>query len=414
MKWYPLVTAVMVTGKTPHHEQLARKSAADFFRQTWPNRELLVINDGGYSLSGLGDGLREIRVDSGKTLGELRNIGLEAAKGEWIIQWDDDDRHHPDRIRQQMSLSHHGLPVTLRRQIRYHMQKRKALVHTRGGPFGIEGTVLHKRTDVRYPAQKRSEDSVFIRSLPRPRVIDNDARLYIRQFHGHNTWDERHVMNGRPWGGSVEDILNFWEKPPLLIITGTGRCGTSFLASLCRECGQNPSGSWDDSVNAGYEHPKVVKINEQVWKNGGAGRKLLSAIKNIDNRVVKDPRFVRFGHSILSAWAYARKDIRVLLVTRDLDAVVQSMLKDRRRFCAIPPLPSSPKAMKRALENQLSDFRRLAASLRVPILEIEFPWLLDHPTETYQALENFGALDIPYRMFFSAFQKLRDPSKVHF
>lgn len=411
---YPLVTAVMVTGKTPHHEALAYASVVDFARQTWPDRELVVINDGPYSLAGLCEGLREVRVPPGKTLGELRNIGLEQARGDWIIQWDDDDRHHPDRIRQQMEAAQPGRPVTLRRQLRYHTQTRRTLLHERRGPFGIEGTVLHPKTEVRYPPQRRSEDSEFIRCLPRPIVLDNHPSLYVRQYHGHNTWHEQHVMTGRPWRGSVAALLLSWAQPQLLVITGTGRCGTSFVAKVCRECGYDTGGTWDDAVDAGFEHPKVIKINEQIWTNGAAGRELLAAIRRIDARVIKDPRFVRFGSAVLSAWAAARNDLRFLLVRRPTDATVRSMLRDRKRFCTTPPLPTAPDAMRRALENQILDFQRATRRLTVPVMEIEFPEILDQPLDLYHALARFGQLNIEREKFMAVFQRVRDRSKVHF
>jgi len=132
------------------------------------------------------------------TLGELRNVGLEQASGRWIIQWDDDDRHHPQRITEQMRWAVPVRPVTLRRQVRFNGVSGKAVVHERRGAWGIEGTILHERTDVRYPAASKGEAPPFLKSLNRPIVADCDPLLYLRLHYGRNTWDEAHIMGPGP------------------------------------------------------------------------------------------------------------------------------------------------------------------------------------------------------------------------
>jgi hypothetical protein len=50
----------------------------------------------------------------------------------------------------------------------------------------------------------------------------------------------------------------------VIVITGVGRSGTSFLARLYRELGFDPGGRWLPAVNAGYEDDEVVAANEHV------------------------------------------------------------------------------------------------------------------------------------------------------
>jgi hypothetical protein len=47
----------------------------------------------------------------------------------------------------------------------------------------------------------------------------------------------------------------------VIVVTGPGRSGTSFLAALYRELGMDPGGRWLDPVNAGLEAPDVVRLN---------------------------------------------------------------------------------------------------------------------------------------------------------
>lgn len=217
-----LVSAVMITGKDPRRNQLAIKSIISFLAQTWINKELVVINDGeplgadhwsqpaqnGYPAVEI----REIMIaypaihpaPPRLTLGELRNRGLQEAKGEYICQWDDDDFSHEERIERQMQLAleHPGCPVTLSHQIRVGLKNGNALVW-KGMPLrdgrdcGIVGTILHPKTVIGYAAEGKHEDSHFIAKWPDVRVLNNvdHPELYIRTYSGYNTFGERHVLS---------------------------------------------------------------------------------------------------------------------------------------------------------------------------------------------------------------------------
>src|SRR5258708_3350602 len=89
------------------------RAVADFSRQTERDRELVILHDGS-------DGFHEsattlarshdsasIRVVQAprapkQTLGMLRNAALDAARGDYVCQWDDDDRYHPRRLEVQL------------------------------------------------------------------------------------------------------------------------------------------------------------------------------------------------------------------------------------------------------------------------------------------------------------------------
>jgi len=50
----------------------------------------------------------------------------------------------------------------------------------------------------------------------------------------------------------------------VIVITGVGRSGTSFLAQVYRELGFDPGGRWMPAVSAGFEDDDVVAANELV------------------------------------------------------------------------------------------------------------------------------------------------------
>lgn len=220
MTFQPFVTAVMVTGKCPERLPLALAACESFRQQTYPRRELLIVNTGESLLPHLADcdwdfrrnPVRECICDPQLTLGELRNVGLEESP-DHVLQWDDDDWSHPDRMLYQVTAQGDSCePVTLQNQVRYSFTNGAAFVVVqRPRPdyaVGIPGTVLLARTAYRYPAESRHEDTHFLKQFPRVRIAANRPELYLRFEHGRNTWSRRHVMQ------LYDGRSGQWDLPP--------------------------------------------------------------------------------------------------------------------------------------------------------------------------------------------------------
>lgn len=200
----------------------------------------------------------------------------------------------------------------------------------------------------------------------------------------------------------------------MLVITGTGRSGTSVVAEICRRCGFDPGGHWDESVNAGREDRAVVKINRAIYDGRLSREQTQEAIRKLDRPVVKDPRFVRFGPRIIATWHEARSDLRVLLVLRDLDSAVRSMLKDPERFMSGRlALDRDPKAAAAQLRQQIAWFQQACRSYDIPLASVRFPDFISKPLPLYRALQKFGQLDIPRDIFMSSHASVCDWNKVH-
>lgn len=216
---YPLVSMVMITGKAVERQPFAIAAMRSYCQQTWPNKELVIINDGAEPLCKsteteiLTCPVREFMVPKQPTLGDLRNIGLEVARGDWIMQADDDDWSHPFRLERQMHHAKPGLALVLAYQIRYSFPRNSAYVYMNKRD-GIAGTILHPRTKLRYESLERSEDSIFLRAMQKPRAgvhKNSDLQhLYLRFFHDTNTWDEAHVMRGY----THQRWKNHWADEP--------------------------------------------------------------------------------------------------------------------------------------------------------------------------------------------------------
>jgi glycosyltransferase involved in cell wall biosynthesis len=92
-----LVTAVITTHTRP---QYVCEALASVYAETYPNIECVVVDDAGtfeLTSSGMVRPVRVLRSDRGG-VASARNVGLAAARGEFIIYLDDDDVALPGRI----------------------------------------------------------------------------------------------------------------------------------------------------------------------------------------------------------------------------------------------------------------------------------------------------------------------------
>lgn len=198
-----LVSAVMVTRNDESRQYLTREAVISFLNQSYPSKELIVVMDHDSPEFIMND--RSFKVVRGKPedrLGDLRNLGIEQAQGEFIIQWDDDDWRRPDAIDlQSNALVQNDLEACcLCNQIRYSFANNCAYVaycHV-----GHAGTIMHRRSvvqerGIKYPHQKKSEDAEFWKAFWRNKkssAIQNDPAVYVRFHHGSNTWHAGHIM----------------------------------------------------------------------------------------------------------------------------------------------------------------------------------------------------------------------------
>ena len=95
----PTVSCILAT---KNRRRFMQQSIKYFLRQSYENKELIVVEDGEeYS----GDFLKDqpkveyIHLDHAIALGDKLNIGIERAKGQVIQKWDDDDYYSSDFLK---------------------------------------------------------------------------------------------------------------------------------------------------------------------------------------------------------------------------------------------------------------------------------------------------------------------------
>ena len=165
----------------------------------------MVVDDGLQDYRSLFDGIDSCDViyikipkENGMVLGALRNVALEHATGEYLVQWDDDDWYHPDRIFRQAACLKEGYDACCLSASLMHLDNPVffSLPYIGYLPDGIPGSIMHRRSEViRYPEFRKAEDTVYLQKWMKHRYFklpEQDAGLFIRCFHGTNTWEEEH------------------------------------------------------------------------------------------------------------------------------------------------------------------------------------------------------------------------------
>jgi predicted O-methyltransferase YrrM len=198
----PLVSCIMPTAD---RRDFARLALRYFLDQDYPNKELIVVDDGTNAIGDLFEGLPNVtylHLPDRATIGEKRNVACREARGELIAHWDDDDWYAPGR------LSHQVGPIAAGEADVTGLLGDCVLVlpdafwatspdlHRRmfrGDVHG--GTLVYQRSliteGLRYPELDLGEDASFLEQAlekgKRLARLENPGMfVYVR--HGRNAW----------------------------------------------------------------------------------------------------------------------------------------------------------------------------------------------------------------------------------
>lgn len=213
----PKISCLLVTAKG--RIEYFRRSFQCYLDQTYPNRELVIVNEGPFeyqqqikSIVGNRDDVRFVFLDGYYTLGALRNISIALCHGDLFVQWDDDDFNMPDRLRTQYAYlyKHPNARVCyLTDQLHYYFPTQELywnnwewFLSGNVQEFSlIPGTIMAYKSgfDVRYPSAghfaSAGEDSVLAHNLceqGKVILLRDKGYLHVYSFHGNNVWDIEH------------------------------------------------------------------------------------------------------------------------------------------------------------------------------------------------------------------------------
>jgi glycosyltransferase involved in cell wall biosynthesis len=202
----PLVSCIMPTA---NRRELVRCAIVDFQRQDYPNRELIVVDDGEDPVADLVEGtphIRYLRLNGRRTVGEKRNIACREARGDYLLHWDDDDWMAARRIRVQLEALREARADVcgLDRLLYYDPEAELAWEYVYPGRrrrWVAGNTLCYTRALwLRNPFinAQIGEDTRFLRSrVPKAIVPLADTTICIGRVHAGNT-SPKHTT-GSPW-----------------------------------------------------------------------------------------------------------------------------------------------------------------------------------------------------------------------
>lgn len=197
----PRVACIMPTGDRP---ELVARALRHFLRQRYPQRELIVVDDGQRPIRELlpiDERIRYLRLDRKLSLGAKRNLACEATSAEVIVHWDDDDWMAPSWIEAQVAaLAASDADVTGLAKVHFYAPTSRLAwryVYPAGARPWVHGaTFCYARgfwqrnpfADVTV-----GEDLRFLWQGGAPRVVPHDgSELFVAYLHGANT-SPKHV-----------------------------------------------------------------------------------------------------------------------------------------------------------------------------------------------------------------------------
>lgn len=193
-------------------------AVGSFLAQSYPERELLILDDGADRVADLvpaDDRVRYVRLDRRLSLGAKRNLACEQARGELIAHWDDDDWHAPRRLNYQVdALLASGKDVCgLQALLFYEPEARRAwrYDYPRDQRFWLSGSSLVYRRSFwernRFPDVNVGEDALFVWAGSPDRMLAlDDPTIHVGLIHRGNTSPKQ--TSGpfwRPW--PLEEVL---------------------------------------------------------------------------------------------------------------------------------------------------------------------------------------------------------------
>jgi hypothetical protein len=207
----PLVSCVMPTAD---RRRFVPRAIALFLAQDYPDRELLIVDDGADRVEDLvpeDPRVRYVALERRLVLGAKRNLACEQARGDLIVHWDDDDWSAPWRLRYQVEqlIAASADVGGLNRVLFYDPAADEAWEYDyprSGAPWVYGATLVYTRSFWRrnpfapltVGEDSVGEDSRFVwASVPKRLSAHGDSRFFVATVHAANT--SRKDTRGHRW-----------------------------------------------------------------------------------------------------------------------------------------------------------------------------------------------------------------------
>jgi hypothetical protein len=223
-------------------------------------------------------------------------------------------------------------------------------------------------------------------------LIQTDIPL-AEQIHIVDEWESATgmmVAAEHMWRAGME--MENQHLSRCIVVLGTARSGTSIPAGvlyylgvrMCKDRGYgnaNTKGVFEDRMfqNVGLQWLHDEPVNSHPPSR--TLRQWMSLVRRRNNSYaiwgVKSPRMM-FG---LPEMLPVFEDLRIIATSRDIDATTQSFERWRAEV-DMPPMSAQIKALRRA--------ETVAMEAGIPLIELDFEWMLEDPQRTVSTIERFA------------------------
>jgi len=204
----PLVSCICITRD---RRQFIAGAIDCFLSQKWPNKELIVIDDGDDLVGDLFRNVTNSRyafLRGTHKIGNKRNLACMIASGQIIAHWDDDDWSAPERIRDQVErLLGSGKSVTGYRSMLF-TDGARAFRYRGSAKYAIGSSLCFTRDFWRrhnfIDDHRMTEDNAFAREArDANQLICVDAgELMVARIHPGNTCLKKPLENPEQWSSA--------------------------------------------------------------------------------------------------------------------------------------------------------------------------------------------------------------------
>jgi glycosyltransferase involved in cell wall biosynthesis len=205
-----LVSAIM---PTRGRQQWAAEAVEMFSRQTWANRELVIVDDKADPSFPDGietEGVQYFSISGALSIGAKRNLAVARSRGQIIMHWDSDDIYTDDRMEHQarLLLASQGVDLVGYGKVPWietDGEKRTGVYNGMPGIpdycLGVSMTYWKSAWRVNpFPDLQTGEDGAFLMRM-KAKSVDSEGRITFR-IHNGNTDDKRIGIARAPrqWG----------------------------------------------------------------------------------------------------------------------------------------------------------------------------------------------------------------------
>ena len=237
----PLVSCIMPT----YNRRLFVPNAIEYFlRQDYPQKELVILDDGDDSIADLvpcDPRIRYFRQEHKSTTGAKRNVACEQARGEIIVHWDDDDWMSSRRVSYQArALMERQADICGLNKIKFYSadsnQAWEYVYQGLGRAWVYGATLCYTKAFWRqnpFPSIAIGEDTQFVWSRASAKVVAlEDHDWIVCRVHPNNVSPKQ--TNGSAWQPfNVEKVRNLMRAEdnrdrsalPLALVTAAAGIG---------------------------------------------------------------------------------------------------------------------------------------------------------------------------------------------